>query len=396
VVTRPTCRTGWPRAATAATAAVAVLAAAAPAAGDPIVDRSYAIDFYEGVAIGDTQHVGMGGAGAALVLGSAGTLLNPSAPAVRRTTDTDRWSWGYHLDALTGTFSSDYDNNGTVTDQTSGVSILTGGLTVRIRDWAASVTVTGQTAPVAGVALDAEALRAKLVVARWFRHASIAIGGGIQTVSFELSDAAGDPMFGIVGTGLIAGATWVPELQSYRAAVAVESGIVGGEVSESMCDPENCQGYILPRAIVSPGRVVLGGAYRLAPTAWNQLVPTKFRDERSLTAAADLVVTGPSANSFGLEAFGQQELQRSGRHVAVSVRGGAEYEWLPGRLRVRAGGYWEPSRFEGVGGRVHATFGADLRVFELQLFGLRRGRISGTADLAARYRNLAVSVGFWH
>ena len=32
----------------------------------PIVDRNYAIDLYDGVAIGNTAMVGMGGAGAAL------------------------------------------------------------------------------------------------------------------------------------------------------------------------------------------------------------------------------------------------------------------------------------------------------------------------------------------
>ncbi|HWU86069.1 MAG TPA: hypothetical protein VN253_02295 [Kofleriaceae bacterium] len=385
----PSRRSGW-------IAAAACLAAGPVAAADPIVDRNYAIDFYDGVAIGDTAQVGMGGAGAALGGDSAGTLLNPSASAVRRTTDTDRWSWGYHLDVLTGKYSTDYDNNGTATDQASGASLLTLGVAVRVRDWSAALTATGQTAPVAGAALDAQALRAKLVVAHWFPRTNLAVGAGVQTVSFALSRSSGEAMFEITGAGLIAGATWVPAMENVRAGLAMESGIIGGEVSTSACDPADCQGYILPRAVVSPGRVIAGGAYRWAATAWNQLVPRTFRDERSLTAAADLVVTGSSPNSYGLEAFGKQELQRSGRATVVSIRGGAEYEWLPGRLRVRAGSYWEPGRFDGVGGRIHATFGVDVRVLELHLFGLRRVRISGTADLATRYRNLAVSIGFWH
>ena len=45
----------------------------------PITSRDYAIDLYDGVAIGNTAMVGMGGAGAADVLGTAGVLLNPSA-----------------------------------------------------------------------------------------------------------------------------------------------------------------------------------------------------------------------------------------------------------------------------------------------------------------------------
>ena len=141
---------------------------------------------------------------------------------------------------------------------------------------------------------------------------------------------------------------------------------------------------------------MIGGAYRFSETAWNQLVGGIFRDEPSLTLAADLVLTGASPDGYGVEAFGMNQLQRSGRHIATSVRAGAEYEWLPGRLRLRAGSYWEPQRFDGVGGRLHGTFGADVRVFEFQLWGRRRGRIGLTGDIAAAYRNIAVSVGFWH
>ena len=380
-------------------AGVAACAAAGAAAADPIVDREFAIDFYEGVAIGDTAQVGMGGAGAARVAGSAGTLLNASAPAVRGSTDNDGWSWDYHLDVLTGQYSSDYDNNGAVADDASGASLLTGGLALRIGDWSGAVTVTGQRAPLEGSALEAEALRVKVVAARWLPRLDLAVGAGFQSVSLELSPrdgADGEALFGITGVGLVAGATWLPRMERFRAGVAVESPIIGGEVSTEACDPSNCQGYILPREIASPGRLITGLAYRWAATAWNRRVPQKFRDERALTVAADLVTTGPAERGHGLEAFGMRELQRSGRATVASIRAGAELEGLPGRLRVRAGSYWEPARFDGVRGRLHVTFGADLRVFELYLFGLRRGRISATADVATRYRNLALSIGFWH
>lgn len=384
----------------AGVAACAAAGAAAPAwddvgsaAADPIVDRNFAIDFYEGVAIGDTSQVGMGGAGAARVVGSAGTLLNASAPAIRETTDTDRWSWGYHLDALTGRYSSDYDNNGAVTDETTGAELVTAGLALRIGDWGGAITSTYQRAPLEG-SLRAVVTRARLAIARYFPRHDLAAGVGVQSVTFGI-ERGGDEMFSITGAGLLAGATWLPRMESFRAGAALESAIFGGDVETSRCDPNDCQGYILPGAVETPARLIAGVAYRWAPTPWNQLVPHKFRDERSVTAAADLVVTGPSSNGHGVEAFGMRELQRSGRTAAVSLRAGAEYEWLPGRLRVRAGGYWEPGRFDGVGGRVHATFGADVRVFEFRLLGLRRGRISWTADVAARYRNLALSIGFW-
>ena len=371
--------------------------ASRPAGADPITSRDYAIDFYDGVAIGNTAMVGMGGAGAAHVLGSAGTLINPSASAVRRTTDTDRWSWDYHLDFLTGRFSTDYDNNGATASKDSGASLLTLGLAGRYGKWALAMTATIQTAPIAGSEpeLTASAYRFKLALARYFPSLDLAIGIGAQSVTFQILEPETE-LFAIQGGGVIAGATWLPSYQSVRVGLAVEGRIYGGEVTTSTCDPMNCQGYILPDHVESPGRLIVGAAYRWAPTAWNQLVGGTFRDEQSVTAAADVVVTGDSPGGYGIEAFGMQQLQRSGRKIVVSVRGGVETEAIPGRFRARAGSYWEPSRFDGVPGRLHGTLGTDLRVFEFHAWGRRRGRISVTADIAARYRNLALSVGLWN
>ena len=374
--------------------------AVAPAAADPIVNRDYAIELYEGVAIGDGTQTGMGGAGAARVTGSAGTLVNPSAPAVRGSTDTDHWSWDYHLELLTGRYSSDYDNNGVATPDGGGASLATAGLSLRYGDWAVGVTATAQTAPVDGSTppVDAQTLRGKVVVARYFSGADLAVGLGVQTVLFELRPTMeqAPALFEISGAGAVAGATWLPRQENFRAGLALESRILGGQVTTESCDPMSCQGYILPDSVESPGRVIVGGAYRWGPTAWNQLVHQEFRDEPSLTLASDLVVTGTSIKGNGIESFGQQQLQRSGRQMSVSIRAGAEYELLPGRLRVRAGSYWEPGRFDDVGGRIHGTLGFDVRALEFHLWGLRRGRLGGTADLASRYRNLGVSIGFWH
>lgn len=370
-----------------------------PVAADPITNRDFAIDFYDGVAIGSSKQVGMGGAGAALLVGSAGSLLNAAAPVIRETTDTGTWSWDYHFDVLSGRYSTDYDNNGYVAPEASGATLATIGASLRVNNWAIAFTTIGQTTHVGespgASRLEAEALRVRGVFAYYFENRDLAVGLGFQTVTFRLGPQD-DPMFQIDGAGVIAGATWMPRFTSVRIGAALESSILGGNVDAASCDPENCMGYILPSNIESPARTIVGGAYRFAPTAWNQLVGGRFRDERSLTIATDVVVVGRSTNGHGIEAFGMQELQRSGRRIGVSIRGGAEFEWLPGRLRLRAGSYWEPERFDGIGGRLHATFGADLRVFEFDLYGVRRGRIGATGDIASRYRNIAVSVGFWH
>jgi hypothetical protein len=360
----------------------------------PITNRNFAIDLYDGVAIGDSTQVGMGGAGAAVINGTAGVLLNPSAIAVRSSTDHGTWGLDDHLDVLTGKYSSDYDNNGRVAS--GGASLLTAGIGGHHDTWAIAITVTVQDAPVGAddSGLDAETLRTRFVLAKAFPSLDLAIGAGVQSATFELQ--AGSTLFSISGLGLIAGATWLPHHESFRVAASVDGPIDGGEVQTGACDPASCRGYILPDRVRSPWRAAAGGAYRFAKTAWNQGMPGPFRDEYALTLAADVVVTGTTDNGFGLEAFGMQELQRSGRHPAFSVRGGADVEAVPGRLRLRAGSYWEPERFDGVPGRLHGTFGIDLRVFEIEFFGPRRGRISALGDVASQYRNVGVAIGFWH
>jgi hypothetical protein len=372
------------------------VAGTARADNPPIVDRNYAIDLYDGVAIGNTAMVGVGGAGAALINGTAGALINPSAIAVRSTTDRDSWDWGYHFDVLTGRYSSDYDNNGVVADDTTGAALVTAGLGMRYHDWSAAITNLRQSAPVPGSspALTASATRWRLMLGNYQPGYDLAIGVGVQLASFELIEG-GMTLFDVTGTGLVAGATWLPRQTNVRIGGAVDLAISGGQVSAT-CDPMACRGHILPNEVDSPSRIVGGIAYRIGPTAWNQPTPTAFRDERALTLAADLVVTGATPNGYGIEAFGMGQLQRSGRAVAVSPRGGAEYEWLPGRLRLRGGTYWEPARFDGVDGRLHATFGAELSVLQFPFFGPRRLELSFTGDVAARYRNAGISIGFWH
>jgi len=389
-------------------ASVLVLAWSANAAANPaIVDRNYGIDLYEGVALGNSATVAMGGASAANAFGTSGTLVNPSAPAVRRTTDTDRWSWDYHLDYLNASLSKDYDNNGVVSDR-SGLAAFTAGLGGRWQNWGAAVTASAQNAPIADAmvavaggtyTMSATTLRLKVAVAKWFPQIDTAIGVAANTGQLTVQADCSGPtcnLFQLSGEGLEAGATWIPRMQDFRIGAALASRVIGGNVTTQNCDPNNCAGYILPDEVVSGWRLVAGGAYRWAPERWNQLVGGTFRDERSVTVVSDIVVTGSAPHGYGLEAFGQHELQRSGKNVDYSLRGGVEYEWLPGRLRVRGGSYWEPGRFEGVGGRLHGTFGIEVRVLEFHAWGRRRGRITLTGDVADRYQNLGISIGFWH
>lgn len=379
--------------------------AAAEPETSPITDTSYAIELYDGIAIGSTAVIGMGGATTALAIGTSGTLFNPSAPAVRPTTDTDSWSWDYHIDYLNGSLSTDYDNNGFTTDS-YGAAVSTLGIGARIGDWAAAVTYTRLNAPVDAIyrddiGLEASTDRLQLALAHWIPAIDLAVGISATTAIFDFHPDArctGDDcgtLMEISGGGLELGAQWIPREQNFRVGAAARSPIAGGDVAG--CDPNDCAGWVLPQKIVTAARFSGGVAYRFGPTPWNQLQQVFFRDEKAVTLAADVVVTGSTKDAYGLEAFGDHMLQRSGRHPSVSVRGGVEYEWVPGRFRIRGGSYWEPGRFVGVSGRLHATLGLEVRVLEFWFWGRkRRGRVSLTSDVARNFSNGGLSVGFWH
>jgi hypothetical protein len=369
-----------------------------PALGPPVTNRNYAIELYDNAAIGNDATIAMGGAAVANASGSSGTLINPSAPAVRATTDLGSWSWDYHLDYLNSSFSTDTTNSGVVESNGTGTSAFTGGLALREHTWAFAVTAYWQTTQLdATTPLSAQTLNGKLAFADWVEPWDMAIGAALVSDQFSLIPSSGQSLFSITGGGLEGGATWIPRLTSLRLGADLATPITGGKVTVNGCgDPTDCMGYVLPTDIVSAWRVAAGGAYRFAPTAWNQPIHAAWRDEHAVTAVADVVVYGPTKNAFGLEAFGKHELQRSGEHAAYSVRGGVEYEWLPGRLRVRGGSYWEPGRLADADGRLHGTFGLELRAGEFDLWGPRRGQLTLTSDVAARYRNVGVSIGFWH
>jgi hypothetical protein len=113
-------------------------------------------------------------------------------------------------------------------------------------------------------------------------------------------------------------------------------------------------------------------------------------------------VTGPVENAVGVESFLQRRVNRSGENATVSPRLGVESEVVPHWLRLRAGTYLEPTRFqnERVAPRLHATFGFDARVLPWTVFGaLSEGTswyLSAALDAAPRYVSWGASIGIWH
>jgi hypothetical protein len=396
--------------------AVLVVLAGTAAAGPmltPITDRNYALDVWSTIPFGDSAAIATGGANVARATGSSGALDNPAASSIRKATD-DVWGLDYHIDYLNGSLSSDYGNAGLPYGQGQLSNImqpsqtsqqLTLGGALRVYNWGLAASFTARSMNL-GTATDggsiyAESLLFKGSLAHFFEGPDIAIGVGVQAAVFNMQVDCEGPQCGDLftagGYGAQLGVTWIPHFQSFRVGAVLSEGITNDDITGGSCmDPANCEGYILPEKIAVPATVNAGIAYRFGPTPWNEQVPTPFRDEMSLTLEFDVLTNAPVDNGYGLDAFAIGYLERSDEHYGVSPRGGFEWEMVPGRFRLRGGSYWEPSRFDGVDGRVHGTFGLELRVFELDIWGLRRGRITLTGDLARDYSNLGISVGLWH
>jgi hypothetical protein len=120
---------------------------------------------------------------------------------------------------------------------------------------------------------------------------------------------------------------------------------------------------------------------------------------RYLLLSAETIFVGATANGVGLESFLSQRRQVSGRNVTVGLRFGAEGEPIANWVQMRVGTYFEPSRFESAGYRVHATAGLDVRVFSWDLFGLLDEftvTVGAAADVAERYLNASFGMGLWH
>ena len=83
----------------------------------------------------------------------------------------------------------------------------------------------------------------------------------------------------------------------------------------------------------------------------------------------------------------------SGRTASLAAHAGVESEVWNNRLVVRSGAYFEPPRLDGSDVRPHFTLGLDARLFRLIWWDLRAGF---SLDLASRYHNTGIGVGFWH
>jgi len=385
------------RGATAAVLVVGGLAALAPARA-----RAQTLDLQQSTVIGSPRIVGMGGTVSAVAEDMTGVMATPAAMAFRPPGAVGSWDWDFYFDALIASRSTDLANSGLPTGDDRPIEAAAGGLCLYVGQWGIGLTGAGVSyglpPPAVGAApTTLSSAGSQLAVGRAMLGAQLGVGVSIAAAEFGIKQ--GDAVvFDMTGASLAAGVVARPTALPWRAGLSYRLPAITGTVTNNCgADPTNCNGLTPPSSGESPWQIGAGFAWRFGQSIWNVPAPVLFRDERALVLAADVAIVGPVADGVSVAGFAAQATQPSGRSVTASVRVGAEEELVPGRLRLRAGGYWEPERIESRGGRLHGTIGVEWRLFRFSFWEKeRRVRLALAADLAQRYQNIALSIGFWH
>jgi len=138
------------------------------------------------------------------------------------------------------------------------------------------------------------------------------------------------------------------------------------------------------------------------------LLAAKWRIERDLLkmnrfyvqVAASMIISGPVEDAVGVESLMTQTVNRSGQKTVISPRLGVESGVIPNYLKLRAGTYVEPTRFEGSSPRTHLTAGLDVKLLIWNVFGLwpddYMWRLGLGADVAHRYNTWGVTIAGWY
>ena len=139
-----------------------------------------------------------------------------------------------------------------------------------------------------------------------------------------------------------------------------------------------------------------------------ELASTRRNVERELAKmnrfyvqiAASMLVSGALSEAVGVESMVAQTVNRSGREPVGSPRLGIESGLFPTFLKVRAGTYLEPTRFDEGERRLHVTAGLDIKLLRWNVFGLWPDdylwRLGLGADVAYRYSTWGLTLAGWY
>jgi len=403
---------GWIRLLRATVALSCVLGAGAPAQPDAPVRRGR-MYLSSGLLVGSTRLVSLGGAYVGIAEGAAAFTSNLATLAHRKPSQSDDWAVDVavsYVDIPLGNpAEQDFDNNG-ISDQARLVRQLASGLFLQFRNF--GVGGYNRTTFLRYCLLEpCSDGDTSVILANDAIAGAMALGAdevilalGLYSTTGEFRRGSGVWTYG--SFGLTFDALVRPVDRNFRIGLSLKPQVAARLLSRA----GDFGGRIPFEALVSPFVASLGGSVRLGPGSerYNRLSVAKLRElgipaeeqEGPPSAApagrwlltAQLDVLAPVEDAVPIRSFVDQGTPPVvARRTQLAVRAGVEHETLPGRLRLRAGSYLEPSPFEGRPPRLHATGGFELFL----LRHIENWALSFSFDFADRYSDFGASIGFW-
>jgi len=370
----------------------------------------------------------LAGAYVGLAEGVQGVGRNAASLGNRYPYSTDWFDWDFALDwmDLMPGATIDMDNDG-LTSGDESYQGMSAAVSLLFGRFGIGVWLSGDTYTVADdwLRIDFGFVKSYVGISYAFWREQLVAGAGIASAQMDVStfyntaDRGGEPAWGELSgaswgePGGRFGLLWRPHDLPVRVGldatlpIAVRTGLEENE------EPELVDALV-PESIHLPWRLAVGisyhysfagyryntervsedNPYRLQAEAEEAKVTIEPMDRRYVVAALDVVMDGRApSGAVGTASYATANPSLSGERGAVSLHAGLESEIINNRLQVRCGSYVEPARIAGSEARLHATVGADLRLFKLWLWDIRAGV---AFDVARDYRNWGLGVGFWH
>jgi hypothetical protein len=364
--------------------------------------------------------VGIGGAYAGIAEGTASFSSNLASLAHRSPQLERDWDVGVTLSWLDLPLSSrrgqDLDNDG-LPDEAPGSSQVLFGLLLQYKyfglgTYLRSRTVTYRAPGALGddELIQVAVTQSSLAGAVAFGQDEFIVSLGIYSAQATLSHLKEDWNYG--GTGLSLDLLFRPQGRPYRVGIAVRPQVVGAWTPSREDQPAVLAGQAIYSGVVAPAVLSLGVSYRfgegaerynrLSPAARRQLLaegePNVPAEESPEAPVGSFLVSGQLdfissvEGAVALRSVATfSEPEAVGRTVLLQPHLGAEHDTWPGRMRTRLGVFVEPSSFQGQVPRPHLTGG-----FEVFLFHYWEDwAVSASFDIARRYANVGLSLGFW-
>ncbi|WP_407667422.1 hypothetical protein [Myxococcus dinghuensis] len=415
----------WRRwAGAAACGAVLVTAPVASAQDEtPVEPRPERLYFNPGALLGSARVVALGGAYVGIAEGAAGFPSNLAALAHRGPTLEKDWDLGVTLSWLDLPFTSgrtrDVDNDGKA-DASRDRRQLLGGLLLQYKRFGIGFALRNSAVTYCATeacAGDGERIRVSmtqsvLAGAVSFGQDDFILALGIYAAQATFQLASGGPDLRYGDTAVAVDMLYRPHGRPWRLGVTVRPEVVADWRREEGQSPV-LAGRTLFGAVVSPAVLSLGASWRmgegaerynrLSPAARRQLIlegdalPVPDEEPKDAPAgrwliSAQVDLLSSVDNAVPLRSFASTaEEEPVGHTTLFAPRLGVEHDTVPGMVRLRAGVYAEPSPFDGRPPRPHITGG--FEVFVLRYW--EDWSISASFDLASRYTNVGLSIGFW-